>query len=672
MSQEISCGLEYITTPDLQACLTEALHSNYSFIVANVVHPRFRRSYIPGASKIGGFTRSDMVLSPQDWTSRIVAKISPYICVDSKSPVVRQRHEDCLNEELSYSRGLGVPAIMLSLQSRNTNNLSRILQTYYETSHHPSLIWASVPMYCTRNARRNNQDDDDECEEAWDETWHWWSKFHERLDWDKRVGVVLELSADIPPQEILKRWLGEPVKAIVIPTSIFHNNKKGYPVLSRAHQQLVVNMVEHEAQVIVSGARRSNIEYYLQYLFRLWQRRPYKADDPMLSYARGWEDYLQTPLQPLADNLDTHTYNVFEKDPIKYDQYQRAITQALIDIKHKRLNKDNKEMMNELCNDVKEFSVSNEKNEMGHGDCLQETESITVMVLGAGRGPLVRATFNAADITKSKVKVIAVEKNPCAVVVLAAQVREVWRDRDVVVIPGDMRHLNLSPKADIIVSELLGSWGDNELSPECLDGAAGLLKPDGISIPKEYNSYVAPISSPRLWAAAKVASSSTTNQKEKNLETLWVVYMQNKHDIAGTKPVFNFKHPAKGTKDHEGDELTDYRGLPLTDNRRSATVSWDVEQDNVMHGFGGYFDCSLYGGEMISIVPSTHSPGMISWFPVFIPIKTPLRVHKGETITATFWRCVNSRRIWYEWIVEVGNYTTPLHNANGRSSEMLL
>jgi len=26
-------------------------------------------------------------------------------------------------------------------------------------------------------------------------------------------------------------------------------------------------------------------------------------------------------------------------------------------------------------------------------------------------------------------------------------------------------------KADIVVSELLGSFGDNELSPECLDGA---------------------------------------------------------------------------------------------------------------------------------------------------------------------------------------------------------
>lgn len=50
------------------------------------------------------------------------------------------------------------------------------------------------------------------------------------------------------------------------------------------------------------------------------------------------------------------------------------------------------------------------------------------------------------------------EKNPCAIVVLAAQVREVWRDRDVVVIPGDMRHIDFSPKADIIVSELLGLY----------------------------------------------------------------------------------------------------------------------------------------------------------------------------------------------------------------------
>jgi len=36
------------------------------------------------------------------------------------------------------------------------------------------------------------------------------------------------------------------------------------------------------------------------------------------------------------------------------------------------------------------------------------------------------------------------------------------------------------------VSELLGSFGDNKLSPECLDGAQRFLKQDGISIPSSY------------------------------------------------------------------------------------------------------------------------------------------------------------------------------------------
>lgn len=50
-----------------------------------------------------------------------------------------------------------------------------------------------------------------------------------------------------------------------------------------------------------------------------------------------------------------------------------------------------------------------------------------------------------------------------------------WKD-DVTVVHTDMREWNPPEKADIIVSELLGSFGDNELSPECLDGAQRLLK----------------------------------------------------------------------------------------------------------------------------------------------------------------------------------------------------
>lgn len=37
------------------------------------------------------------------------------------------------------------------------------------------------------------------------------------------------------------------------------------------------------------------------------------------------------------------------------------------------------------------------------------------MIVGAGRGPLVRAALNASQLAKKAVKVYAVEKNPNAV-----------------------------------------------------------------------------------------------------------------------------------------------------------------------------------------------------------------------------------------------------------------
>lgn len=48
---------------------------------------------------------------------------------------------------------------------------------------------------------------------------------------------------------------------------------------------------------------------------------------------------------------------------------------------------------------------------------------------------------------------------------------------------GDMRYIDVPEKVDILISELLGSFGDNELSPECLDGATRFLK-------RPYASYL--------------------------------------------------------------------------------------------------------------------------------------------------------------------------------------
>jgi protein arginine N-methyltransferase 5 len=68
-----------------------------------------------------------------------------------------------------------------------------------------------------------------------------------------------------------------------------------------------------------------------------------------------------------------------------------------------------------------------------------------------------------------------------------------------------MRQWQAPEKAHILVSELLGSFGDNELSPECLDGAQRFLAKDGVSIPSRYTSYLYPMTSAKLWSDVKVS-----------------------------------------------------------------------------------------------------------------------------------------------------------------------
>jgi len=45
-----------------------------------------------------------------------------------------------------------------------------------------------------------------------------------------------------------------------------------------------------------------------------------------------------------------------------------------------------------------------------------EGETVVLMVVGAGRGPLVRASLRASEAAKRPIRVYAVEKNPNALV----------------------------------------------------------------------------------------------------------------------------------------------------------------------------------------------------------------------------------------------------------------
>lgn len=134
MSQELNCGLDCPNVPDLFAGLAAVDELQYNFMSIPVVHPRLRRKYKAGGqAELTAFTRTDMLLDPGDWSSRVVARISPYLCPDSQIVKIRQQHEDALMEELNYSRGLGINTVMFTLNGNNNVNLARIITGHFNS-----------------------------------------------------------------------------------------------------------------------------------------------------------------------------------------------------------------------------------------------------------------------------------------------------------------------------------------------------------------------------------------------------------------------------------------------------------------------------------------------------------------------------------------------------------
>ena len=401
----------------------------------------------------------------------------------------------------------------------------------------------------------------------------------------------------------------------------------------------------HENALLQSRAQKDPLAH-LRYIRYLQRNQPRQSE--VEKYGSGYQDYLQVPLQPLTNNLESLTYEVFEKDPVKYDLYEEAIRKTLRDW------------------------VDQRKEMSGQG-------KIVVAVVGAGRGPLVTRALRAAEAENAPIDLWAVEKNPHAFVLLQRHNRNSWGGR-VHLVQSDMRSWEgprvdkpvdkkirrVLTKLDIVISELLGSFGDNELSPECLDGIiAPHLAPHGISIPRSYKAFLTPVAAPKIHAdvAARVACDATAPETPAVVWLHGIDYLScsaqkpasfsspasrpSTTDDAAPPPVnapnvlsawsFTQGGPSRGSVAADG-------GVSVGSNRhnrRHARLTFRAGHRGVCHGLAGYFEAELYPGVVLSTNPNTmdrHSKNMISWFPFFFPLKVMLR----STYLHTIVRCIDA------------------------------
>ena len=79
--------------------------------------------------------------------------------------------------------------------------------------------------------------------------WRAWNSVRCLCNHSSKLGALLEVQGEVPPLQEVLRWHGEPVKALLLPTSAFLTNKRGYPTLSRAHQELLTRFFQMGVQV---------------------------------------------------------------------------------------------------------------------------------------------------------------------------------------------------------------------------------------------------------------------------------------------------------------------------------------------------------------------------------------------------------------------------------------
>ncbi|KAK1444161.1 protein arginine N-methyltransferase PRMT5 [Babesia gibsoni] len=597
---------------------------------------------------------SDLVLNYNYWSQRIVAKINnidaafkPYM---DWTAYVGLRAV-CITCEYAFKEAEGVGEVHELLA-----NVAQNLKSFLTSPNVPTVVLSFM---------------------ANDASWGYWSAIHEMTNYSPQLKVAILV--DEQNHHNLERWVAEPICAVILMETAFVKNG-GTVCVKEGIAPHLKFLLNYNIKVMITGefdfneireaCKMRSCESLEGMNFKdlnipesgngigirdaMMSIRKLQATLPSLTEAdkfrESYLDMLQEPLQPVRDNLDTVTYEHFEKCTVKYTQYQKAINQWIEDFVGGELPRKK-------------------------GGSKEDNKNPVIYIVGAGRGPLVDCVLRGLIANKvSEYTVYALEKNPATIYTLKHKIakNEIEGWNKVKLIFQDMRTFKAPEAADLVVSELLGSFGDNELAPECLDGIQKGLEEchpghNVTFIPCSYTSFAEPIYAPKVWSSINYAQVKCPFQHSYTIALSRIFKIGDK-----PQPCFKFEHPCKNmiAKEEENHfELSDYRQMNNAHNDRYTSMAFKARSECFIHGFAGYFECQLYKETKLSSVPGVMDD-QVSWFPMFFPLVTPVYVKESQLIMIHVWRKHDVRRMWYEWALTLPHVTL-VHNSNGCSHSIL-
>ncbi|KAI3642484.1 hypothetical protein MP228_012039 [Amoeboaphelidium protococcarum] len=460
------------------------------------------------------------------------------------------------------------------------------------------------------------------------ESWHWWLYISRALEYNTRLHLLLQYDKT-SCVELLKLYAGEPVKAIELLNANLQGVEELLPLEFLIRYKDVTFILKRECLDL-------NVDQIVQYKYQLASDRneyQQKVDQ--------YHDILQVPMKPASDYLSDYTYRMFLEDRVKYYQYRNAFVQWL---------KNNPYM-----------------------------QSYSILNVGSGsQAPLIFQFIQAIRIVGVdllKFRFYAMERNIYAARALQRLITKYELQKVVICLPpADIRHVDqvYFIKADLqfcgfdlVISELLGSFGDNELCPECLRPAEHFLTVGFHQkfIPYKYSAYIQPITSTVLKRKIRELSAQDA---EVTSCTPFVVNMKQYASIGmSAAKVWEFSHPLS-----EQEDFTRDSGTHVFQNQHEVPVRLDA--------VAGYFDCELIKDSQsvdtkISIVPESGTDGLNSWFPIIFNLEEPVIIEPSQSVCIQFKRKRDSHSMWYEWQVNVLDqisaevkYVSKVYNLDGQ------
>jgi len=211
-----------------------------------------------------------------------------------------------LESEFNYASHIGVNTLLLDCPDDiiSLKNFSDVInRKFYCASEHfnehqaPS-VCIKIPLVSYKSHSSKWRTNDTHIETN-DDMWDKWNYIRMISQSHPKLFVALELNGDLPDQERLNRWLGEPIVMLITPTSVFLTNSSKYPVLSKAYQFFIQNLNFKTAgnfSIIIKGNNlHGHLKHYAQYINHLKTTDIFS--DKISKFCLGYEDVLQIPLQ---------------------------------------------------------------------------------------------------------------------------------------------------------------------------------------------------------------------------------------------------------------------------------------------------------------------------------------------------------------------------------------